>query len=279
MEDSVIWISRPATGEVAPAGSTVEIRYTIFLADQQVIEQSEKISYTIGTCSLCDLFCKLVAEMPLKSEGTFKTAARSVFGIFGSARLNLTAEATVQVHIEVFDVAPEQIAAEQTRSFDELKVVASNFKDEGNRLIDTDPVRSKAAYYRAINLFPSLASNRLEIEQFLIPFYLNSALCDIKSKNYNSAIRNCQLALERCPEHDTINKSKAYYRMGEALAATKEYQAARWHYAESYHLKQDRTVRSKFEAIGTLLAAQDKQREGILFNFLQNQRPTLRRID
>jgi len=78
-------------------------------------------------------------------------------------------------------------------------------------------LEAKKCYLSGISLYiDSIDEQEPKVRNLLVQFFNNLALCDLKLKNYNSAMDSCSTVLS-WSEIDEQAKSKAHYRFGCAI--------------------------------------------------------------
>jgi tetratricopeptide (TPR) repeat protein len=233
-------------------GDRVEIDYQIWLKqtednDRLEVEQSKDFNrpfvFQLGNeTRVITFFTEHMLNMTLNESKTVETLCEKIYGNYGHPLKGISADQVLVVQFKFckilrdpstesplsLSVSQLQVSKNGNRSEEKSREwsvcdseVAMKLKEEGNKLVSAkNYTEATQCYLQGIQLFQTVNIDDLPqpSQTLLIQFYTNLALCEINLKNFNSAMNLCRSVLG-LSFADAQAKSKAHYRMGQALEA------------------------------------------------------------
>jgi len=258
-------ILKEGSGECPPKGSNVKVHYVGTLeSNGQKFDSSrdrgDHFKFRIGTGQVIKGWDLGVATMKQGELAILTCRFDYAYGEEGSPP-SIPPKATLNFEVELFgwddpepDTVPEKIKAANKR------------KDEGNALFKEGKFQEASSKYQAaLDYFKqSWGMNdeeKKQIDDIKLPCLLNSAACQIKTKDYSECVLTCSKAL------DIDNKNvKAIFRKGQAHALNGEFEKAKEDLMEAARLSpKSAEIRQELEKLKKNISAYN-QKEKQMFS-------------
>lgn len=168
---------------------------------------------------------KALQAMEQGEEAFFTIKPKYGFGAAGSDKFNIPPNATLQykIKLKAFEKAKESWELNTTEKLEQSAII----KEKGTHYFKEGKYKQAAMQYkRIVSWLEHESSMQPEDEEkakvLRLAAYLNLAMCYLKLHEANTALENCDKALEL-----DANNEKALFRRGEALVVMKEFDKAR----------------------------------------------------
>jgi len=162
-----------------------------------------------------------VKAMPAGSVASFTTQAEELYGKYGCP---VPPSSRVTVLVELLQVTSPIDEGDESQ---QRKQQASELKEKGNQLLNTNAQQAVRLYSKGICLLSNLR-HQPECSSLSVVLYLNSAHGFLQFPVVNEAYSNSYQALILEPDN-----AKAHYRLAQVHEECKQYAAALWHYKRS----------------------------------------------
>ncbi|RWS14569.1 Peptidyl-prolyl cis-trans isomerase D-like protein, partial [Dinothrombium tinctorium] len=174
---------------------------------------------------------------------------------------------------DVFPNFPDDYDKDMTKvRLDTVLEIGEKIKSSGNHFFkNQDYITAKAKYKKALRYLSKFHEStdlsreeEQKVVELELPCLLNSAACKLKLKEYDSAVEDCDEALDLCPEN-----AKALYRKGQALHGQKDYESSlKVLNAALKYAPNDKSIKSELIAVkGEVEAYKAKERLALMDKF------------
>eukprot|EP01122_Echinamoeba_exundans_P006601 TRINITY_DN188_c0_g2_i1.p1 TRINITY_DN188_c0_g2~~TRINITY_DN188_c0_g2_i1.p1 ORF type:complete len:482 (+),score=148.55 TRINITY_DN188_c0_g2_i1:56-1447(+) len=219
----------------------------------------ETRSLTIGDEEMPSGVEKAIESLKVEEKGLFTIRSDYAYGAEGNAQLNIPANANLQYEIQLLEMTKEKDYW-QYDSFDEKFEQATLRKNQGNTLYTQGKyARAIAKYKRGADfvdyLHKATDEEKAKANTLKVTLFLNTAQCHLKTRNWNTAIEQCNKALE-------IDKKnpKGIFRRAQAHSALDNWDAARADFEQALVLLPgDADVIREYNKLKAKIKAQDER--------------------
>lgn len=233
------------------------VRYTLKTskAPQQTIDGSQRpgssketVVLQLGVGSLIQCVETIIKSMHPGEEAIVYIDARAVVELRDMIADNLVMEVELKT---ILDGPPDahQGNVVVPIGFDAVMAAAALKKTHGNACIQQNkPKQAYDLYIQGLQMLTtleSLAPSELEAKKTLeVTFHLNLAAATMNFAAYNLSIQHSHQALDILDSGTTIpdaisQRSKAYFRLGNAYEKAGQFRTAHWNYVRAANIKNE----------------------------------------
>lgn len=226
-------------------GAKVEIEYKATCKGNIFDERS--VTFGINENEYDDLpkaVENVIKKMKKNEKSRFYVKSKYAFGKEGSDDFDVPSNADVEYEILLknFEKAKEAWEMNDDEKIEQSEII----KAKGTEFLKSGKYKKAVSQYKKIKDFLDYRedSSKAELDQkwntLKLAGLLNLALCYMKIKNYEEAMKNCDAAIEI----DNANE-KAYFRRGESHLYRHNYEEARADFAQVKVLNPDNKLAVK----------------------------------